>query len=255
MDDVRMTTFRGPGGATLAYRELGEGRPIVLLHGFVSTATVNWVRYGHAAAIAEHGFRVIMPDLRGHGDSDRSHDPRQYPPDILVDDAFALLEHLGLSDYDLGGYSLGAHVTVRMLARGAAPRRALIGAIGLDFVLDPESRVGFFHNMLVNRGTFQRGTAEWQAEAFMHQLGGDPEALLLVLGTHVPTPLAAVRAITSETMVAVGADDERRDAAAELAAAIPGAAFTVIPGNHMSAVMKPDLGRSIAEFVSRVERG
>jgi pimeloyl-ACP methyl ester carboxylesterase len=56
--------FRSRDGLELAYRELGVGRPLVLIHGYFSTATVNWLRYGHAAKIAARGYRVIMPDLR-----------------------------------------------------------------------------------------------------------------------------------------------------------------------------------------------
>src|SRR5258706_358771 len=102
---------------------MGEGRPVVLLHGYFSDAITNWVRYGHAAAIAARGCRVIMPDLRAHGSSAKPHDAASYPPDALPRDGLALIAHLGLADYDLGGYSLGARTTVRMLVAGATPRR------------------------------------------------------------------------------------------------------------------------------------
>jgi pimeloyl-ACP methyl ester carboxylesterase len=84
--DIPVRYFPGRDGARLAYHELGEGRALVLIHGFFSTALVNWVRYGHAAKIAARGYRVIMPDLRGHGDSARPHEPAAYPPDVLADD-------------------------------------------------------------------------------------------------------------------------------------------------------------------------
>ena len=58
------TTFTPPDGVELAWHELGEGRPVVLLHGLFSDADTNWIRFGHAAEIAARGFRVIMPDLR-----------------------------------------------------------------------------------------------------------------------------------------------------------------------------------------------
>ena len=66
--EVRHLTARD--GVRLAWREMGEGRPLLLIHGYFSNAFVNWIRFGHAQAIAERGFRVIMPDLRAHGDSD-----------------------------------------------------------------------------------------------------------------------------------------------------------------------------------------
>src|ERR1700722_8159448 len=98
--DIRMRYFQAGDGVQLAYREMGEGRPVVLIHGYFSTATVNWVQYGHAAKIAARGHRVILPDLRGHGDSAKPHDAAAYPLDVLADDGFALIEQLGLTDYD-----------------------------------------------------------------------------------------------------------------------------------------------------------
>src|SRR5579859_5107066 len=95
--------FRAHDGLSLAYREIGVGRTLLLIHGFFSTGSVNWLRYGHATRLAAAGYRVVMPDLRGHGDSAKPHDPAAYTRDVLADDGFALVEHLGLTDYDLGG--------------------------------------------------------------------------------------------------------------------------------------------------------
>ena len=110
-------TFKTTDGIALHVRELGKGRPLILLHGYFSEADTNWIKYGHAAVLAEAGFRVIMPDLRAHGLSDKPHDPIHYPKDILANDQFALIDHLGLGDFDLGGYSLGGRTVARMLAK------------------------------------------------------------------------------------------------------------------------------------------
>ena len=91
MPDVPVQYYAGHDGAKLAYRELGQGQPVVLIHGYFSNAVTNWIRYGHAATIAGRGFRVVMPDLRGHGDSAKPHDGAAYPPDVLADDGFALV--------------------------------------------------------------------------------------------------------------------------------------------------------------------
>src|ERR1700761_6839351 len=101
LTDLPPQTARGRDGARLAYRELGDGRPLLLIHGYLGTARRHWINPGHAARLAALGYRVIMPDVRGHGDSDRPHDPAAYPPDIAVDDALAIVEQLGLEDYDL----------------------------------------------------------------------------------------------------------------------------------------------------------
>jgi pimeloyl-ACP methyl ester carboxylesterase len=242
-------TFQARDGVTLAYREMGEGRPVILIHGYFSTATTNWVRYGHARTLAARGFRVIMPDLRAHGDSQKPHDPGAYQPDILADDGFALVSHLELTDYDLGGYSLGARTTVRMLVRGATPRRAVLGGMGLSGLLDTADRGVFFKHVLTNLGTFQRGSAEWMAEAFLKTVGGDPVALLHVLDTFVDTSEDQLQGITVPTLVVIGQDDKDNGSAEDLVRTLQHAQQATIPGNHMSAVVKPALGEQIADYL------
>jgi pimeloyl-ACP methyl ester carboxylesterase len=249
MIDLPVRHFRGRDGTELAYREAGEGRPLVLIHGYFSTATVNWVRYGHVSTIAARGRRVIMPDLRGHGDSAKPHDATAYPPDVLTEDVFALIEHLGLTDYDLGGYSLGGRTTIRMLVRGAAPRRAIVAGMGLDGIVHAGGRSAYFRRILTNLGTFERGSPEWMAEAFLKTVGGDPVALLHVLGTSVDTPREALARIAMPTLVLVGAEDDDNGSAQALATALPDGEYAVVPGNHMSAVTRPELGAAIADFL------
>ncbi|MDB6046468.1 MAG: hydrolase [Gammaproteobacteria bacterium] len=247
--DLPVHRFLGRDGAKLAYREMGDGRPLVLVHGYFSTATVNWVRYRHAAEIAARGYRVIMPDLRGHGDSAKPHDAAAYPPDVLADDGFALVEQLGLTDYDLGGYSLGARTTVRMLARGASPGRAILAGMGLEGIIHTAGRGAHFRRILTNLGTFEPGSVEWMAEAFLKTVGGDPVALLHILDTFVDTPREALARIGMPTLVLMGAEDDDNGSAEALSAALPDGRYAVVPGNHMSAVTKPELGVAIAEFL------
>jgi pimeloyl-ACP methyl ester carboxylesterase len=241
--------FDSVDGQRIAWRELGEGRPIVLIHGYFSTAEVNWLRFGHAALIAAAGYRVIMPDLRGHGSSATPHDPAAYPPDILMRDNLALIEHLGLSDYDLGGYSLGARTTVRMIANGARPGRVVLSGMGLTGLIDTAGRGQYFRRILTNLGSFERGSGEWLTEAFLKTTGGDPIALLRVLDSFVDTPRDAIAAMAAPTLVVSGAEDQDNGSSRELADTLPDARFVEVPGNHMSAVTKPELGRAIAAFL------
>jgi pimeloyl-ACP methyl ester carboxylesterase len=242
-------SFTAADGVRLAWHELGEGRPVVLIHGYFSSADMNWIRFGHAAAIAREGFRVIMPDLRAHGRSDAPHDPALYPPDVLADDGFALLDHLGLADYDLGGYSLGARTTMRMLARGAKPRRAVLSGMGLEGLIHTSRRVGHFRHILTNPGSFERGTPEWNADAFLKTTKGDPIALLNILNTFTDTPESVIRTIHVPTLVLSGEEDDDNGSAAALAEALPNARLELVPGGHMSAVVKPELGRALARFL------
>src|SRR3546814_8315759 len=118
--------FEARDGVRLAWREMGEGAPLVLLHGLFSSAEVNWIKFGTAARVAADGFRVIMPDLRVHGSSAAPHEAAHYPPDVLVDDLDDLVRHLGLTDFDLGGFSLGARTSVRAVVAGMRPKRLIL---------------------------------------------------------------------------------------------------------------------------------
>ena len=88
---ITCDSFLAADGVEIAWREIGQGRPLLLIHGFMSDADTNWIRYGHAAALANAGYRVIMPDLRAHGLSGRPHDPAHYPSDVLVGALFGIL--------------------------------------------------------------------------------------------------------------------------------------------------------------------
>src|SRR3546814_11353867 len=113
--DARIDWFAGQDGTRLCLHIIGEGRPLVLLHGLFSSAFVNWINFGTAAHLAKAGFQVFMPDLRAHGAIAAPHDPAAYPSALLVQDALALMSHLNLSDFHIGGFSLGALKVPKLL--------------------------------------------------------------------------------------------------------------------------------------------
>ena len=244
--------FAGRDGVELACRETGSGRPLVLLHGFMGAGS-HMLSCGRAGGFAGPGYRVIVPDLRGHGDSAKPHDRAAYPPDVLADDGLALAGHLGLGDgdYDLGGYSLGGRIVVRMLARGAKPGRAIVAGQGLAKVSGPQGG-GVNHRVLtalVNGAAIEPGSPDARIAHWISELGADPVALLHVLNSLVPTPEDALRQIAIPTLVAIGEQDERSDAG-ELAALLNDARFVRVPGDHGSALAAPELTAAIAAFLA-----
>lgn len=250
MSSVSTHHFTASDGARLVWHELGEGRAVVLLHGLFSSADMNWIRFGHAAEIAARGFRVIMPDLRAHGESAAPHDDASYPPDILARDGRELIEHLGLTGYDLGGYSLGARTVARMAILGAGPGRLVIAGMGLRGMVETGRRSAHFRKVLTGMGTHPRGSDEWMAEAFLKTTGGDPQALLPLLGSFVDSTEEELRRIAIPTLVLSGAEDQDNGPAAELADLLPEGRYVEVPGNHMNAVTRPELGRAIADFLA-----
>jgi pimeloyl-ACP methyl ester carboxylesterase len=235
-------------GVELAYRELGTGRPLLLLHGFFTTGSHAWLHSGHAELLASRGHRVLMADLRAHGDSGKPHDPAAYPPDVLADDGFELVERLGLTDYDLAGYSLGARTVLRMLARGATPRRAVVGGAGFEQLLDPRDRGKRFRRVLEGLGTHEWGSPDWLAEGFLRKVNGDPVALLQLLETPEPTSREQLAAIQVPTLVIEGNQDDP-ESGRRLAGTLADGRAVVVPGDHVSASGAPELVAAMADFL------
>jgi pimeloyl-ACP methyl ester carboxylesterase len=249
-----MTTsnsFKTSDGIDIAWREIGQGRPLLLIHGFMSEAETNWIKYGHAAALADAGYRVIMPDLRAHGRSGKPHAAAYYPRDVLAHDQFALLTHLGITDYDLAGYSLGGRTVSRMLAQHAKPGRAIISGMGLEGLVQTGNRSAYFRDVFDNLGNHERGSTAWMAEAFLKTTGGNPVALRLVLDTFVDTSEADIASWTVPVAVVCGERDDDNGSAAALAALLQRGKLFTVPGNHMSAVVKPELGQALVEALTR----
>ena len=247
-----MKTEFHPGhpGARLAVHRIGEGRPVLLLHGLFSSAEVNWIKYGTAARLAEAGFEAIMPDLRAHGASEAPHDPSAYPGDVLIKDALALVAALGLTDYDLAGFSLGARTALGAVLAGLTPRRLVLGGMGLEGLTGWARRSAHFVDAIDRFGTIERGDPAFVAQAFMKTMNVDRVAarqLLLSVRDIAPGELARV---TMPVLVVCGGEDGDNGSATALADALPDGLYAEVPGNHMSSVTKPEFGEAIARFLS-----
>jgi pimeloyl-ACP methyl ester carboxylesterase len=250
VSDVKVHHWKASDGIDLAWHELGEGRPVILLHGLFSDANMNWIRFGHAARVAAAGFRVIMPDLRAHGLSGRPHEPEYYPRGILARDLRELVSNLGLTEFDLGGFSLGARTTVEGIGEGLKPKRAILGGAGLEGLRHWERRKHFFLEAIELFDRVQRGDPHWLSIQFMKSQKIDRVAAGLLLESFADAFLDWLKAFTMPTMVVCGFEDHDNGSGAELAAALPNAIFREIPGTHMSSVTKPELGEAIAAFLT-----
>lgn len=237
-------------GIELAYHELGKGRPVVLLHGLFSDANMNWMKFGHAARIASEGFRVIMPDLRAHGQSARPHGEAYYPSGILARDLRELVELLELVEFDLGGFSLGARTAVEAVGEGMRPRRAVLGGAGLEGLRNWKRRKTFFLEAIALFETAQRGDPHWLSIQFMKSQKVDRLAASQLLESFEDAFTTWLEAFTMPTLVVCGDQDEDNGSAEELANILPHAIFEEVPGTHMSSVTKPQLGDAIASFLA-----
>ena len=249
MSELRRETIASFDGTELAVHRMGEGRPVLLLHGLFSSAEMNWIRFGHAKKLAEAGLEAIMPDLRAHGESGKPHDVAAYPPDVLARDAAALVEALDLDDFDLVGFSLGARTSARAVINGLAPRKLVLAGMGLEGLAGWNRRAAFFIDAIDRFEEIKRGDPAFMAVSFMKTMKVDRDAARQLLNSVADTQPEALAAITMPTMVLCGDKDNDNGSAQKLVEALPDARYVEIPGTHMSSVTEPEMGDALVEFL------
>ena len=246
---IETATFESFDGERIAYHLLGEGRPTVMIHGFLANAELNWFKPGIAAAVAGLGRRVIAPDLRGHGASAAPTDLAAWPADVLALDQQALIAHLGLTDYDLVGYSLGARTAVRVMVRGARPGKAVLGGMGDTGIMEAGDRAALFEDAIRNGEAAADPRFARAIQAMMRSRGLKPDAMLGVLASFAGTTEADLAAIPTPTLVVSGEADHDNGSPQRLAAVLPNGRAAIVKGDHMTAVGDPSLTAAIVGFL------
>jgi pimeloyl-ACP methyl ester carboxylesterase len=211
----------------------------VLVHGFASTADVNWVHPGWVATLTRAGRRVIALDNRGHGASTKLYDPAAYHCAAMAEDVRALLDHLRISRADVMGYSMGARITAFFaLAHEARLRRAVLGGLGmrlLDTAGLPESIAQALEAASLADVRDPTGRV---FRAFAEQTESDLAALAACIrGSRQALNREQIASLRAPVLVAVGTKDPVAGSPHELAALLPAGRGFDIPGrDHMLAV-------------------
>ena len=240
-------------GFDLAYIDHGEGPPVLLIHGFASTAFVNWVSPGWIKTLTGAGFRAIAFDHRGHGASTKSYDPAAYVPAAMAGDAAALLDHLGLERAHVMGYSMGARVAAFLALQEPARVATLVfGGLGIGMV-DGVGDWDPIADALVAPDPAAIPSARGRMfRAFADQTRSDRRALAACIATSRELLSKADMArITQPTLVAVGGKDDIGGSAEELATLMPNAESFVIEGrDHMLSVGDRTFKKRVLEFLA-----
>jgi len=243
-------------GFRLAYYRAGPaaGEPVLLIHGFASNSLINWVNTGWFEVLAQAGYQLIAMDNRGHGLSDKSHDPAAYAPELMADDAAALLTHSGISRAHIMGYSMGARISAYLaLRRPEMAHDAVFGGLGIGLI------TGAGDWQTVRAALLAPSLAEvadprgHMFRKFAESSKSDLAALAAcVISSKKELTAAQVRRIAAPVLVAVGEDDEIGGAPQPLAALLPHGEALIIPGrNHMLAVGDKIYKQSAVDFFKK----
>jgi pimeloyl-ACP methyl ester carboxylesterase len=267
--DVRAEDhFFDSNGVRIHYIVVGEGEPVLLIHGFSVDIGRNWATPGIIKALSRD-YQVIALDNRGHGQSDKPHDPKKYGAE-MTEDAVRLLDHLKTDKAHVVGYSMGARVTAELLA--SHPDRLLTATLGgfgairtdpgqmrfwgeLAESLEQGRGIGPLLVRLTPPGRPKPTEAEIAAVNARINATGDMKALAALLRGSQRTALTREKQSANRvpTLGLVGSIDVGALAGAEdLKHHMANYDLVVIDGaDHMNAVGRPQFIKSLKEFLGK----
>jgi len=250
--------FFNSDGINIAYVDIapegGEGEPILLIHGFASNHTVNWVNTLWVKTLSRAGYRVIALDNRGHGQSEKLYRPQDYDSYAMAADARRLLDHLGIERADVMGYSMGARITAHLaLSAPERMRSAILGGLGIHLVEGVGLPLGIADAMEAPSLDDLTDPMQRMFRAFAEQTKSDLKALAACIrGSRQVLTRKEVASITLPTLVAVGTKDDVAGSGPELAALIPNAVSLDIPGrDHNLAVGDRVHKQGVLDFLAQ----
>ena len=250
--------FKSSDGLRIAYEDEGSGTsrpPVVLHHGFAASGFLNWVAPGVVSALVASGRRVVNLDARGHGRSEKPHDPSFYGETKMAADVSTLIDTLGVDEIDLVGYSMGAIVALIVGSHEPRVRRMVVGGIGAGVVerggvdtraLDPTV---LQEALRADDPTTITDPTAKQFRVFAESTGADRLALAAHVASVHRQPIA-LEQITARTLVLAGRDDLLAARPQVLASAIPLADLVIIDGDHLGAVAAPAFAPAIVDFIN-----
>lgn len=244
-------------GVEIAFLDEGESRDVdrvvLLIHGFASSAVVNWRDPGWIRTLTAEGYRVLAIDNRGHGHSAKLHDPADYGGPVMAEDARRLLDHLGIRHAHVMGYSMGARISAFLaLAHPARVRSIVFGGLGINMVRGMAGTGPIAHALEAESIDAVANPTARTFRAFAEQTGSDLKALAACIrSSRDPISADDLRRIRCPVLVAVGDRDVIGGAPQPLADLIPGAAAFVIAGrDHMKAVGDRAFKTRVLEFLT-----
>jgi pimeloyl-ACP methyl ester carboxylesterase len=249
------TSLSGGEQTSLSAEEQTLLPPVVLHHGFVADANANWLATGVVDALLAAGRRVIAPDARGHGQSEKPHDPARYGEQRMARDLAVLLEVSGAPQIDLVGYSMGAIVSLIFASEDQRVRRLVVGGVGSGVIeCGGVDRRAVSNEAIIDALTVEDPSTigKPQAAAFRmlaDALGADREALAAQAMSIFRGEIALDR-ISAQTLVLAGVADPLAIRPEVLSEAIPGATLQSLSGDHIGAIADPRFAQSIVDFLA-----
>lgn len=234
----RMHTFNSDG-VEIAYEMAGEGPPVLLIHGFASTGRVNWWETSWVKTLNAAGHSVITFDHRGHGASQKLYDSELYAATEMAEDARRLLDHLGVVQADVMGYSMGARVAAFLtLQHPDRVRRAVFAGLASRMITGVGGAEAIARGLEAPSKADVIDPGARAFRLFAEHTRSDLKALAACIrSSRAKISVEALQGISVPVLVVAGEMDDVAGDVETLVRAIPGSRGVTLAGrNHMNAV-------------------
>lgn len=228
----------------IAYTDQGKGKPILLIHGFINTRK-SWDNTILKQALLDKGYRVIVPDLRGNGDSDKPHEDEAYSEDAEVMDLLFLMAELKIRKYNAVGYSRGSIILAKLLTKTRGLKKAVLGGMGIDFT-NPN-----WHRRIIFRDAFDGKLTEETkgAVAYAKSIGADLKSLYLQQKHQPVTSKRQLQVIQAKVLVIAGDEDLDNGDPTALQETIPKSKLKIVKGDHNGTYKTEDFSKAVISFL------
>lgn len=228
----------------IAYTDEGKGKPVLLIHGFLNTRK-SWDKTELKKDLLAKGYRVIVPDLRGNGDSDKPQDDEAYSQDSEVLDLMFLMVELKISKYWAVGYSRGSILLARLMTKDRRLKKAVLGGMGIDFTNPNWSRRILFRNAFngkVNEET--KGAVD-----YAKSIGADFKSLYLQQKYQPVTSKRQLAQIKIKVLVIAGDQDLDNGDPSRLHKIMPKSKIKIVSGDHNGTYKTKAFSEAIISFL------
>ena len=233
-------------GTGMSYSVSGAGPPVVLLQAFSHNTQKDWVETG-IYGLLSRDFQVIGLDARGHGKSGKPHAPGEYGVK-MVDDVVRLLDHLGIEQAHIVGYSMGGYIALK-LATLYPERMSSLVLGGAGWIDSQWDELG---------PAWETQAGELEAAAVAGTGGNDPLALAAVLRKEYELKIDedALRGCSMASLAIIGEQDFLRPSVDALAQVMPNLKVEVLPGHdHLTALSDPAFATMVRDFLANATAG
>lgn len=258
--------FFDSAGVKIHYTIQGKGEPVVLIHGFAANIANNWAQPGIIKALAEN-YEVVAIDNRGHGQSDKPHDPAAYGT-RMTDDVLRLMDHLKIKRAHIVGYSMGGFMTESL--ETSHPNRFITATLGGAGWADPNDEnqqklftalaesleqgkgIGPLIIALNPPGAPLPTPQMLEATNKMFLASNDALALAAVIRARFP-PVSEkkIRSNKIPTLALIGEMDPLKAGVDQLKTMMPNLTEVVIPkGTHITAFANPLFASTLKSFLA-----